>query len=94
MRHFKVDTRVHFHQDEAGQRSIVELVTTDYPGLLSRVGRVLYNNGIQLQNAKIATFGSQAEDVFYVSSNDGGTLSEEQEKRLREELIAALDEDS
>lgn len=93
MRHFKVPTRVNFHTDEAGRRSIVELFTTDYPGLLSCVGRVLHNNGIDLQNAKIATFGSQAEDVFYVTDLEGHTLSGEQETQLREALIDALDGD-
>ena len=91
LRHFRVPTRVNFHHDEAGQRTIAELVTTDYPGLLSRVGRVFYNNGVQLQNAKIATFGSQAEDVFFVTNAQGHTLTDEQQDKLRSDLVQALD---
>jgi [protein-PII] uridylyltransferase len=92
LRHFKVSTRVHFHLDEACQRTIVELFTTDYPGLLSRVGWVFYSNSILLQNARIATIGSQAEDVFYVTDLNGNPLSEEQQGALRENLIRTLDE--
>ena len=92
LRHFKVDTRVNFHHDEAGQRTIVELAATDYPGLLSRVGRVFFKNGVQLQNAKIATFGSQAEDVFFVTDLKGRPLTDEQQAHLRGELKRTLDD--
>ncbi|HHH44401.1 MAG TPA: [protein-PII] uridylyltransferase [Gammaproteobacteria bacterium] len=90
-RYFKVATRVHFYPDDTSRRTLVELYTTDYPGLLSNVGRIFYRCGVKLQNAKIATFGSQAEDVFYVTSNEGEPLSEEQQGALREALIEALD---
>ena len=91
VRHFKVPTRVYFHTDDKSQRTIVELFTTDYPGLLSNVGRVFDDSEVLLQNAKIATFGSQAEDVFYVSGRDDRPLTEEQQGELREALIHTLD---
>jgi [protein-PII] uridylyltransferase len=92
MRHFKVATEVHFHPDEANQRTIVELYATDYPGLLSRVARVFHACGLQLQNAKIATFGSQAEDTFYVTGQSGQALTEQQQRLLREKLVETLDQ--
>ncbi|MGD8615868.1 MAG: [protein-PII] uridylyltransferase [Gammaproteobacteria bacterium] len=92
MRHFKVATEVLFHIDEGNQRTIVELFATDYPGLLSRVGRVFHGCGVQLQNAKIATFGSQAEDVFYVTRHGGGPLTPSEQSELRQQLVAALDQ--
>jgi [protein-PII] uridylyltransferase len=93
MRHFRVATRVEFYADEPGHRSIVELTTTDYPGLLSRVGRVFYKQGIILQNAKISTLGSQAEDVFYVVNSNGKALDENEKHVLREALVETLDAD-
>ena len=92
MRHFKVATEVRFHPDEVNQRTILELYATDYPGLLSRVARVFYACGTQLQNAKIATFGSQAEDVFYVTARNGGPLNEQEQQQLQDKLIKALDQ--
>ncbi len=91
LRHFKVPTRVYFHTDDKSQRTIVELFTTDYPGLLSNVGRLFDDLGIILQTAKIATFGSQAEDVFYVTAKDDSPLTKKQQGELREALIQTLD---
>ncbi len=91
-RHFRVSTRIHFHQDDAGQRTILELITTDSPGLLSRVGQALHSLGIQLQNAKIATFGAQAEDVFYITGVKGKPLTESEQQDLSDQLTLALDE--
>jgi len=91
LRHFKVDTRVNFQRDDVARRTIVELHATDYPGLLSRVGRVFFETGVDLQSAKIATFGSRAEDVFFVTDLQGGPLGEAQQEALREALIKALE---
>jgi len=93
VRQFKVSTRVHFHADETSQRTLMELYTTDHPGLLSNVGKVFNACGVNLQNAKVATFGSQAEDVFYITSENNGPLSEQQQGELREQLIKVLDQD-
>jgi [protein-PII] uridylyltransferase len=85
-----VPTRVEFHDDDAAGRSIVELITTDNPGLLSQVGQVFYAQGVHLQNAKVATFGSQAEDVFHVTNRDNRPLTETEQNSLREQLIVTL----
>jgi len=92
-RHFKVATRVYFYPDEASHRTLVELHTNDYPGLLSDVGKVFHSCGVNLQNAKVATFGSQAEDVFYITGRNSGPLREEEQGNLQEQLIKALDQD-
>ncbi len=91
LRQFQVPTRVRFYQDDAAQRSIVELVTTDNPGLLSQVGQVFYKQGVELQSAKVATFGSQAEDVFYVTNSKNQPLTQTEQENLREQLIDTLD---
>ena len=90
-KHFAVKTRITFSLDSTGQRTILELITTDRPGLLSRVARAFYACDALLQNAKIATFGTQAEDVFYLVSKNGGLLDEQQLDCLREQLIETLE---
>lgn len=92
IRQFHVPTHVNFHLDEAQQRTIIELFTTDYPGLMSRVGQIFYEQGVVLQNAKIATFGSKAEDVFFVTDRDGGPLDDTTREKLRVALVEALDQ--
>ncbi len=91
LRHFPVKTRVSFIDDELSRRTILELITTDRPGLLSRVGRAFYECDVELHNAKIATFGSQAEDVFYISDRSGKPLTESSRTCLEKTLIRLLD---
>ncbi|MFZ5562152.1 MAG: [protein-PII] uridylyltransferase [Pseudomonadota bacterium] len=67
LRHFDVETQVTISQDPASQRTIVELITLDRPGLLARIGRLFMECGVELQNARIATLGERAEDVFFIT---------------------------
>jgi [protein-PII] uridylyltransferase len=69
LRYFKTPTKVAFSQDARNQRTVLELETSDRPGLLSRVGRVLVEHQVSLQNAKIATIGERANDVFFITDN-------------------------
>ena len=93
LRQFQVDTKVRFYDDDAAGRSIVELITSDNPGLLSQVGQVFHAQGVNLQNAKVATFGSQAEDVFHVTNRDNLPLTEAEQNSLRDQLIETLNTD-
>ncbi|MEJ2686165.1 MAG: [protein-PII] uridylyltransferase, partial [Gammaproteobacteria bacterium] len=91
-RHFPIPTQVQFSSDEARERTIVELITADRPGLLSQVGRAFTDCGIRLQNAKIATFGSRAEDVFFITDQDNHPLADSaQFECLKQTLISYLD---
>jgi len=91
-RHFPIPTQVQFSSDEARERTIVELITADRPGLLSQVGRAFTHCGIRLQNAKIATFGSRAEDVFFITDQDNHPLADSaQFECLKQTLISYLD---
>jgi [protein-PII] uridylyltransferase len=53
----------------------MELITGDRPGLLSQIGRAFSECEINLQNAKIATLGSRAEDVYYITDLHNQPLS-------------------
>ena len=66
-------------------------VAGDRPGLLSDVGRVFVELGINIDAAKIMTIGERAEDVFYVSDGSGNPLNEESRTALRESLLDQLD---
>lgn len=70
LRHFDVETQVTISQDTANQRTIVELITLDRPGLLARIGRLFMDCGVELQNARIATLGERAEDVFFITDKN------------------------
>ena len=91
LEYFRTRTRVTFGEDLANGRTIMEVVATDRPGLLSHVGWALVDADVSLQNAKIATFGERAEDMFYVTDRDGSTLDKAHCERLEHAIIQALD---
>lgn len=91
-RHFAVPTQVHFQQDEERNRTIMELVTADRPGLLSTVGDVFRQHKLLVQDAKIGTIGERAEDVFYITTNTKTAIKDESTfHQIRHELARALD---
>ncbi|MEM1176367.1 MAG: [protein-PII] uridylyltransferase [Pseudomonadota bacterium] len=90
-RMFSTSTSVDFEKHAQAGQTVMELIAADRPGLLSTVGRVLIHNGINILAAKIMTIGERAEDVFYISNEDGSTLSGEQQQALSDRLVAAID---
>ena len=90
-RMFTTPTRVDFTPGTADDRTVFELITADRPGLLSIVGEVFIEQGINIASAKIMTIGERAEDVFYISDLDGRALSEDAVKKLSESLRERLD---
>lgn len=91
VRMFTTKTVIEFSNDKANQRTVMELVAGDRPGLLSDVGRVFVDEGINIDTAKIMTIGERAEDVFYISDQSGKALSDESCAELRERLFERLD---
>ena len=93
IRHFAVPTQVYYHEDPQNRHTIVELIATDRPGLLSKVGQAFNRAGIRLYNAKISTIGSRAEDIFYITDQaDQPLTTETQKKHLAEVLVELVGE--
>jgi len=88
---FATPTQISFSDDPLQNRTVLEIIAGDRPGLLSEIGRVFLAEQIDVVTAKIMTIGERAEDVFYVTDAQGRPLSEPARKRLQESLIAALD---
>ncbi|MFP4137607.1 MAG: [protein-PII] uridylyltransferase [Halomonas sp.] len=92
LRHFKVPTEVIIEQDPANERTLLELIAPDRPGLLARVGRIFMEQDIALSAAKIATLGEKVEDVFFITDKAGEPLTDpERQARLRQRLVEELD---
>ena len=91
VRMFWTPTQVNFSVDSRNDRTILELIAADRPGLLSEVGKVFRAERVAINGAKIMTVGERAEDVFYITAADGGLLPEDVCQRVQESLTQALD---
>lgn len=92
LKHFSTPTHIHFSQDPARNRTVLELVTADQPGLLSLVGRVFQKRGILLDAAKIGTIGERAEDTFFITDRLHHPITDDDVlEDLREVLTRTLD---
>ena len=92
LKHFSIPTQVVFREDAANQRTIMEVVCSDRPGLLSHIARALASCNVLLQNAKIATFGERAEDIFFITDAKFQPLSTIHSDSLREAIVKQLNQ--
>jgi [protein-PII] uridylyltransferase len=89
--HFPIPTSVEFLTDPLNNQTVMELVTTDHAGLLSKIGRIFIKQGISLHSAKISTIGSRAEDMFYITDIKLQPITDQaRQQQIREEILKAL----
>ena len=93
-RMFATKTLISFDRDVTNERTVMELVTGDRPGLLSTVGQIFIEFGINIETAKILTIGERAEDVFYISDLDGNRLDRATCDNLKQRLSEAIDKNT
>jgi [protein-PII] uridylyltransferase len=91
VRMFSTPTQITFTEDPVRQRTVLELIAGDRPGLLSEIGKVLLAERVDVVTARIMTIGERAEDVFYITDELGRQLPEETRLKLEEQLHTSLD---
>lgn len=92
LKHFRVPPRVELHDMGDGLRTQLVLVGTDRPGLLADVARVLREHRLRVHDARIATFGERAEDLFLISDEaDRALVDPDTIARLSAALTACLE---
>lgn len=92
LKHFPMPTEVLFRDDSRNQRTIMEVVARDQPGLLAKIALALVKCKVKVHNAKIATFGERAEDIFFLTDLDQRPLAqEEQFEELRKTITQLLE---
>jgi [protein-PII] uridylyltransferase len=75
------------------ERTVLELVALDRPGLLAEIGCVFLDNNVLLQNARIATLGERVEDVFYITDANGEMIKDPDLcERLKQSIKDLLDQ--
>ncbi len=91
LRSFTASTKLSFLEDHIHNRTVLEVVSLDRPGLLVDISEVLRRNNIWIESAKIATIGERAEDVFYLRDEYQDAISLTTINKLELELIESLD---
>ncbi|RRN80576.1 [protein-PII] uridylyltransferase [Pseudoxanthomonas sp. SGD-10] len=94
LRHFRFPPTVEFNTTADGRRSLLSLVCPDRPGLLAEVALALRACRLRVHDARIATFGERAEDLFQITDEHDRPLDGAAQEALRAELRTRLDPDS
>jgi [protein-PII] uridylyltransferase len=72
---FEVQPRVHCDNAASAVATVIEVEGADRPGLLYDVTRGMFECGLSISSAMIATYGERAIDVFYVRDGYGHKLT-------------------
>lgn len=91
LRHFRFQPRIAFGDAPDGRGTVLTIVCTDRPGLLADIAHVLRGEHLRVEDARIATFGERAEDVFRVATADGAPLDPPRQAALQDALLARID---
>ena len=91
LKHFRIAPRIELEPIDGGRCTRLSLVCTDRPGLLADVAHVLRTEHVRVHDARIATFGERAEDMFLIAGADDRALDAAQADALRDALRATLD---
>jgi [protein-PII] uridylyltransferase len=94
LRHFRIAPQIDFADTADGRRTLVSLVCTDRPGLLADVTQVFRAQRLRVHDARIATFGARAEDVFQLTDERDQALDQARRDALRAALPAQFDGDA
>ena len=66
--------------------TVVEIRTKDTPGLLYYLTRMIARQTLNIHSARIATWGHEARDAFYVTNDQGRKLTPEEVESFAESL--------
>ncbi len=89
---FAMPTQVLLSTDPERRMTAMEVTTSDRPGLLARIGQVMMECNVHLNNAKIVSVGERVEDVFFITDSDGEPITDpDQAQHLQNRICEALD---
>ncbi|OGT77313.1 MAG: [protein-PII] uridylyltransferase [Gammaproteobacteria bacterium RIFCSPLOWO2_02_FULL_56_15] len=93
IRNFPIPSQVNFSQDQANNHTIMEVIATDRPGFLSRIGLAFEDREISLKTAKVATFGERVEDIFFITDHNNNMITDEKRiQALQDSIIESLEQ--
>ncbi|WP_242108024.1 [protein-PII] uridylyltransferase [Luteimonas aquatica] len=94
LRHFRLAPRISFDAAVDGRNTVLSLICNDRPGLLADIAHALRSQRVRVHDARIATFGERAEDVFRISDTGNRALDETACAALHTALLVHIDGES
>ncbi|MDR1075150.1 MAG: [protein-PII] uridylyltransferase [Xanthomonadaceae bacterium] len=94
LRHFRFAPKIEFQLSPGARHTILGLTCPDRPGLLADITQVLRDNRLRVHDARIATFGERAEDIFQITDENDLPLDQAAQTSLCETIHACLDPDT
>ena len=84
--------RIQTDNSTSQTHTIFDIFAVDRPGLLYAIARTLFESGLSVSRAKIATFLDQVVDVFYVTDQAGAKIEDESQlAEIRRRLLEAIE---
>jgi len=90
LRPFKRVPEIHFSAAQGGEKTLLDLVCSDRPGLLSDISAAMVASDIRIHDAKISTMGDRVEDAFILSDKQNVPLNRDTRALLRKTLTETL----
>ncbi|MBS0358921.1 MAG: [protein-PII] uridylyltransferase [Proteobacteria bacterium] len=90
LKQFHKITQIKFTQDLIHNHTLLEVISSDRPGLLATISQIFVKLHLRLPMAKITTLDERIQDIFYLTDQNDMALSEETQKQLAKELEKTL----
>ncbi|CAN1486157.1 GlnD UTP,GlnB (protein PII) uridylyltransferase [Rhabdaerophilaceae bacterium] len=88
---FTVTPEIVLDNELSAKSTVVEVTGLDRPGLLYSLTTAIGKLNLNINSARIVTYGEKAVDVFYVTDLTGGKVTQPaRQARLKKELLAVL----
>jgi [protein-PII] uridylyltransferase len=73
-------------QEKSKKRNLLTIETSDSPGLLAKIARVLFENGTSIYSARINTLGDRVEDTFEIEDVTLSCVADKKIKKISKSL--------
>ncbi len=93
LKHFSIPPEITVSNDPVNQRTVVQIITSDRPGLLADIGRTFKRLDLRMQSARISTLGERVEDVFFIVDNQNEPLHDAKRvAELQQRLVETIEQ--
>ncbi len=87
---FKQSMKISNIEDKIQKKNLLTIETSDGPGLLAKIAKVLHDNGTSIYSARINTLGDRVEDTFEIEDVTLSSVSANKIKKITDDLAQVI----